>query len=135
MTSPDLKLKHLEFIQQVITRMNTNSFLIKGWTVTLTSALFALAASNSNQKFVMISFLIIPVFWFLDSYYLSQERKFRKLYNHIRILDAQIIDFDMNPTPYCSSREKRLSALVSRTITPFYLGLIALVVFIKYCLM
>jgi hypothetical protein len=34
------KRKHLEFIQGVITRMNTSSFLIKGWTITLVSALF-----------------------------------------------------------------------------------------------
>jgi hypothetical protein len=44
------KLKHLEFIQNVITRMNTNSFLIKVWVATLVSALFALAAKDANQR-------------------------------------------------------------------------------------
>ncbi len=42
------KIKHLEFIQIVISRMNSNSFLIKGWTITLMSALFALAAKDTN---------------------------------------------------------------------------------------
>ena len=42
------KRKHLEFIQSVIARMNSNSFLIKGWSITLVSALFALAAKDSN---------------------------------------------------------------------------------------
>jgi len=32
--------KHLELIQAVITRMAGNSFLIRGWSVTLVSALF-----------------------------------------------------------------------------------------------
>ncbi|MEN9503463.1 MAG: hypothetical protein RI964_2748 [Pseudomonadota bacterium] len=39
---PD-RLKHLEMLQQVITRMASNSFLIKGWSITLISALLAFA--------------------------------------------------------------------------------------------
>ena len=52
------KLKHLEFIQGVINRMGQNSFLIKGWTVTLVAALFALAAKDSNQKFVLVAYFL-----------------------------------------------------------------------------
>ena len=36
------KIKHLEFIQTTINRMAGNSFLLKGWTVTLTGGLLAL---------------------------------------------------------------------------------------------
>ena len=32
------KIKHLEMIQAVIVRMGNNSFLLKGWSVTLISA-------------------------------------------------------------------------------------------------
>ena len=45
----DAKLKHLEFIQDVITRMNSNSFLLKGWCVTLMSVLFALSARDTGN--------------------------------------------------------------------------------------
>ena len=75
------KRKHLEFIQNVITRMNTNSFLIKGWMVTLVSALFALAAKDSDPRYVLVTFIAIPVFWLLDGFYLSQERQYRGLYD------------------------------------------------------
>jgi len=34
------KLKHLEMLQGVINRMANNSFLLKGWSVVLISALF-----------------------------------------------------------------------------------------------
>ena len=44
-------------IQGVITRMGTNSFVLKGWNVTLVSALFALSAKESNARFIMIAFL------------------------------------------------------------------------------
>ena len=33
------KIKHIEFIQDTITRMNVNSFQIKSWNVTILSAL------------------------------------------------------------------------------------------------
>lgn len=65
------KMKHLEFIQNVITRMNSNSFLIKGWAITLVSALFALAANGSNIHYVLISYIVIPVFWVLDGFYIQ----------------------------------------------------------------
>lgn len=73
----DAKLKHLEFIQNVITRMNSNSFLIKGWAITLVSALFALAAKDANINYVLISYIVIPVFWVLDGFYISRERQYR----------------------------------------------------------
>ena len=38
------KLAHLQLVQAVITRMGSNSFLLKAWSVTLVAALFALAA-------------------------------------------------------------------------------------------
>ena len=40
------KLKHLEFIQAAINRMAGNLFMLKGWSVTLIAALFALAAKD-----------------------------------------------------------------------------------------
>lgn len=83
MVEEDL-IKHLEVIQNGITRMANNSFLLKGWTVTLVAALFALAAQNSNSKFVILAFFPVVIFWILDDYYLWQEELFRALYNDIR---------------------------------------------------
>lgn len=77
------KTKHLEFVQSVITRMNTNSFLLKGWMITIVSALLALYANNSNSNFIFVAIVPTMVFWFLDAYYLQQERKFRGLYEDI----------------------------------------------------
>lgn len=74
--SPE-EIKHLEFIQNVITRMNTNSFQIKGWSIVIASALLAVYASNQNNYFFLAAVFPTLVFWFLDAYYLSQERKFR----------------------------------------------------------
>jgi hypothetical protein len=92
----DGKLKHLEMIQAVITRMGSNSFSVKGWSVTLVAALFALAASQNKPDFVLIAFLPAIVFWGLDAYYLRQERLFRALYNDVASKKEEEIDFSMN---------------------------------------
>lgn len=77
------KIKYLEFIQNIVTRMNQNSFMIKGWTVAIVSALLALYADKENELFILISIFPVLIFMFLDSYYLWQERKFRHLYNKV----------------------------------------------------
>ena len=69
------KLKHLEFIQNIITRMNTNSFQMKGWAIAIVSATLALYAATRNDCLILIGIFPSIVFWFLDAYYLTQERK------------------------------------------------------------
>ena len=54
-------IRHLEFIQNVITRMNTNSFLIKGWMITLVSALFVFAAKDSDARYAIITYAAKPL--------------------------------------------------------------------------
>lgn len=75
------EVKHLEFIQGVITRMNSNSFQMKGWMVVIVSALLAIYADKQNGLYALFALLPVFVFWGLDAYYLQQERKFRGLYN------------------------------------------------------
>jgi len=50
--SMEAKIKHLELIQTVISRMARNSFILKGWGVTLISAIFALTVGKSERAFV-----------------------------------------------------------------------------------
>jgi len=114
------KLKHLEFIQNIITRMNGNSFLIKGWAITLVSALFALAAKDANLNYVLISYIVIPVFWILDGFFISTERQYRDLYNEIRIFDEENIDFDMNASRFKIGDRKWINSIFSKTLIPFY---------------
>ena len=68
------KRQHLEFIQNIIARMNANSFQIKGMTITIVSALMAIYAASENISFIFIGIFPTLLFWFLDSYYLQQER-------------------------------------------------------------
>ncbi|MCB5461555.1 hypothetical protein BCT70_010220 [Vibrio lentus] len=120
------KITHLQFIQSVISRMNTNSFLIKGWAITLVAALLALAADGNAEIFVA-SYVVSPIFWFLDGFFISQERKFRKLYDHVRLLDENDIDYSMNTKPYENHKTTWFSGIFSDTLIFFYLPMIAIV--------
>ncbi len=75
--------KHLEFIQGVINRHNSNSFTLKGWSITLISALFALSGAISEPNVVLIGLIPVILFWGLDAFYLSKERCFVDLYNAV----------------------------------------------------
>jgi len=77
------KLKHLEIIQGVINRLANNSFLIKGWTITISLAGFGLFANNNKPVFLVFVSFADVIFWFLDAYYLRQERLFRELYEDV----------------------------------------------------
>lgn len=116
----EAKLKHLEMIQGVINRMAGNSFLLKGWSVTLTSALFALAAKDANQFFVYLAYFPCATFWSLDGYFLRQERLYRKLYHAVSKIAPSDIDFSMNATAYENDVDSWFSTCFSITLRGFH---------------
>ncbi|MBK7844140.1 MAG: hypothetical protein IPJ71_10665 [Bdellovibrionales bacterium] len=128
----DTKIKHLEMIQVVVNRMAGNSFLIKGWAVTLVSAIFALAASGSKFEFILICYFALPIFWMLDSYYLHQERAYRGLYESVRTKKESEVDFSMGASAFESGQNSWASSLFSKTLLIFYGGTIAIVVLVMF---
>ena len=126
----DKTVKHLEFIQNVITRMNTNSFLIKGWMITLVSALFALAAKDANIRYAIITYIAVPAFWLLDAFYLSQERQYRGLYDDVRKKEEP--DFSMDASSYNNGKNTWLSTIFSRTLLVLYPPVIGITLLIMF---
>ena len=112
------KLKHLEMIQNIISRMANNSFLVRGWSVTLVAALFALSAKDSQVLFVYLAYFPAIAFWILDGYYLNQEWLFRGLYNKVRLMNDDQIDFSMDTST--DSEKSWVDALFSYTIFIFH---------------
>lgn len=127
---PD-RIKHLEFIQAVVTRLGTNSFLIKGWALTIAAAIFALLASQMKWGIALVGVVPVIAFWFLDGYFLWQERLFRKLYDDVRKPGSGVELMSMNTAAYAG--DVRLwPAVFSRTLRFFYgaLLLVNLVLFV-----
>ena len=115
------KHKHLDFLQAAISRMAANLFLLKGWSITLMAALFALSAKDSNKLYVILAYYPLLVFWLLDGYFLAQERRFRELYDVVRKLSEDQIDFSMDTRSFAKEyRNTWRGSLLSRTLLIYY---------------
>jgi len=116
-------MKHLEMIQGVINRLSTNSFLLKGWSVVLVSALFALSAKDRNPAFVYLACFPALALWALDGYFLWQERLYRALYNMVRAMKEDEIDFSMDTFIVRETTPNWIFTVFSKTLLMFH-GLI-----------
>lgn len=127
------KRKHLELIQGVISRLAGNLFFLKGWAITLITAIFALSAKIADSDYPLISYFLLIVFWVLDGYFLSRERQFRALYDDVRIKKEEDIDFSMDISKYINAKGTNFpSALFSRTLVWFYGFLLVLIFIIRF---
>ena len=116
------KRKHLELVQGVINRMASNSFMLKGWAVTLVAGIFALAGKDTDKLYFLVAYVPIIVFWGLDAYYLLQERLYRSLYDKVRKTQENNIDFSLKATTeeFNSNKNCYCSCLFSKTEVGFY---------------
>jgi hypothetical protein len=149
----DNKIKHLEFVQGVINRLNSNSFMIKGWSITLTSAIFALTGTIKEPILCFISLGPIIIFWILYSIFIDNERCFISLYSCIinnntlsieknklkknstteSSKDYNISELSMNFNQFKEiKRNNWYSVLFSNTISWFYSILVLLTIIIYF---
>lgn len=68
---------YLQFLQNNIARMNTNSVQAKGWSIAIVAALLAIFAQTNNELFIWICLIPVILFCILDALYLQQEHKFK----------------------------------------------------------
>lgn len=95
MKNIDAKIEYLKSIQRIIDRLSNASFLLKGWTITLATALITLAAKDSNLVFFVIAYFPTIIFWLLDSHYLKMERQYRVLFNENASLNKDLESFSI----------------------------------------
>jgi len=122
-------LKEIEIIQDIIKRMAFNSFMIKGWAITLVVVTLLLKGTEKYQ--VWLAFIPLLVFWFLDAYFLWQERMYRKLYGWVinnRLKTDEYL-FDMNAYRFRNEVQSITRIIFSITLGWFY-GSIAILIII-----
>ena len=126
-------------IQGVIDRMGGNLFYLRGWAITLLAGLFAVSTSPllKVEKWAPgLFFILLILFWVFDGYFLSLERKFRGLYDKVRMLSEEEINFSMNIGEFRTHADKTIFAtMFSPTLFGFY-GVLggAMIVIIKLML-
>ena len=121
-------LKDIDIIQDIIKRMAFNSFMIKGWAITLVVVTLLLKGTEYQ---IWIAFIPLFVFWFLDAYFLWQERMYRKLYEWVinNRLETKEYLFDMNAYRFKDEVQSKFRIMFSITLGFFY-GSIAILIVI-----
>jgi hypothetical protein len=129
------KIAHLTFIQGVINRMGQNSSLLKGWSVTIIAALFALAAKDTNGEYVLVAYFPAVMFWFLDAFFLYQEKLFRKLYEKVASDEISSDNFILNTDLVKAQVDSYFSVVFSKTLLPFYGCVIGVLLFVMFAIL
>lgn len=112
-------VEEMKIVQDIIKRIVFNSFMIKGWAVTLVVATLLLKGEKYQ---VLIAFIPLVVFWFLDAYFLQQEKLYRELFKWVveNRLKTSDYFFDMNAYRFKDAVPSRLRIMFSITLGWFY---------------
>jgi hypothetical protein len=114
-------IRYLEMIQSIVGRMGTNSFLAKGWALTVAGAIYGFAATHLNSWISLAGLASTLGFWWLDAYYLRSERLFRSLYHEACAPNASVSIFSLDITKYKKSHGATWPRIVfSATLFIFY---------------
>lgn len=126
-TLKEYMIKEIEIIQSIIRRMANNSFLIKGWALSLT--VITLILKGNERYKILISFFPLIVFWILDAYFLRQELLYRKLYNWVityRLKTDEYL-FNMDASRFKNEVHSLLRTMFSFTLGLFYISIMILI--------
>jgi len=139
-----MKEKHLEFLQNNISRMNQCSFQMKGWAITIASAFIAAYVATINEtnpgNKLLILAAVVPsiIFWILDSLYLSKETKFIGMYNDVAGITEdknhiELKDYEIPIKKYKGWKYSVLKAMFSPSEIVLYgLMILGLLLFYKF---
>lgn len=125
--------KELDLIQDVIKRMADNSFKVKAWLIGILGAIIAFKADDlfvgkSVESVWLSALLLLPIicFWYLDSFFLSTEKKYIALYNwvveHRPLTDKYLYNLNtFTRNSEIIKTESIYKVSFSITIWPFYI--------------
>lgn len=139
----ECKREHLGMIQNIIIRMNSNSFTLKGISIGILTACFGIYTANStiNNYILLLPIIPIVIMCFLDTYYLQLERKFRYIYDiiatDIQKGTNQIELYKMPIDKYDGNIDKKLgyfNSFCSKSIWMFYTVFILISVCAYICI-
>ena len=127
--------KEIDLIQGCINRMANNSFLLKGWLVSIIAVVVTLSLDEMNKFVITLMVIMITIsFWYLDSYFLRMEKLYRKMYEWVlenRKQGNRDFQYDLNPHRFDTQVERVSYIMCSKTMRWFYGIIILLIVMIS----
>lgn len=136
MNKENILNKEIDLIQGLITRMANNSFLLKGWCISLVAVLLALTkdtiVATNLEYFNLVLIFPVIVFWYLDAYFLHKERCYIRLYNWTianRMTSEEFL-YNLDYRRFKNEEKSIFAIMFSKTLLPLY----GLVLFITLAL-
>lgn len=133
--------KEIDLIQDCIKRMANNSFMLKGWIITLYAVILGLLPEKVNILLLCGTLITITIsFWYLDALFLRTERIYREIYLWVlreRPKGNRELLYDLTPKNYKGKIEETESIckiMCSVTLKCFYgipLGLVIIILAIN----
>ncbi|MGL2578951.1 hypothetical protein ACQJ6A_07665 [Helicobacter pylori] len=124
-------IEELKILQGIINRMAQNSLECKKWTLALVVGVLSLKIEAiSNSYGLCILGVLLLCFWFLDAYYLTQERSFREQYQWLienRLKTDERL-FEVFPAHQTCRYAQFLSAMRSFSLFPYWVLALCLAV-------
>ena len=114
----------LNVLQSIISRMAGNSSNCKLWCITISAAFLAFYFQGQSSIELDYRLLLLPVipFLFLDAYYLSLEKLFRKQYNEL-LTNKDKLTGGINSSSWYAQILPTIRAFGSFSVWGFYLVL------------
>lgn len=120
--------KEIDLIQSCINRMAQNSFMIKGWFVSIYAVILALLPEKVNLFLLCVALIAVNlIFWYLDGFFLRTEKVYRKIYDWVlemRPKNNRELMYQLNPGKFNGKIEEVESVwkvMWSKTLRWFYL--------------
>src|SRR6266478_8136660 len=93
----DLRAKHIEMLQTVISRMAGYCASFKSYCITVTTAVIGFAFTLHRPAVATLALLPVIAFAVADAQYLRVERRFRDVFNLVRKESWDVMpSFDIN---------------------------------------
>ena len=129
--SSEDRRQHLIFIQEIVARMANTSAMVKGWSLTVVTAVFGVAIGTNSWKMATLGIGVALIFGYLDAHYLGLERSYRRLFNATINSNSRVALYELDwrfefDTPPKRSVMPPWRVLWSWSILPFYGSMIAI---------
>jgi len=135
--------KEIDLIQGCINRMAQNSFVVKGWLITLVTVVLALFPERVNINILCYVIIIVTIaFWYLDGFFLKMEKLYRWKYEWVIHNRKENDKYKYDLNPYNSNMWQNLKGdntlkepcvikiMFTKTLVPLYGLILALAIFV-----
>lgn len=116
--------KEIDLIQSCINRMAGNSFLLKGWLVSVIAIIMTIGKDGTNKAVIITTAAIVTFsFWYLDAIFLRNERLYRAMYKWVlekRAKGDRELQYDLDPRRFNGEVDSVGKIMRSNTLKFFY---------------